>query len=633
MENELNTTKYFEKIKILYSWIFVLYFKWHRFSILYLYVFLFPLLFNPLSAEPILLTEEIQSYALGPELELYEDKNAILELQDFLSPVSGISFRKNEKSIPSFGYTRSAIWGRFSINAKNRQGESWYLEFASAPTYNFQLFEKLPDGQWKQTDAGSMKPFGERPVHFRTFLFPLKLNGIHHYYFRIETGGSSSIPLVLWNREAFLERAANEQLFFGLFFGIVLVMVLYNGFLFFTIKDANYIYYLLYITHFGLAMFSDKGLALQYFWPNHPEFNAVIELYFYNSAVIWALIFIRKFLENGSSAGSINRWIDRIFISLMFLATPVLPIYFLLDTQISFKYNMTISLISSIFVLFASTYNFFQGKKSARFFLLAFLGMLLGIPIYGLQLSGYIPSNLWTENTILVTSVLEVTFLSLALADRINILRSEKENALLKTSEISKKLSQLQIDRIKRLINPHYILNSLHAIAGWMEKNPNRADEAIEALSDEFRRALDYTEKESISLKEEIDLCSSYLKSMSIRKMTPYMLETEAPDMTLQIPPMILHTILENGIKHENPEAKPAHFLIKQIKTGNKNRITVICKGDFRISSKEHEGLGTAYIKTRLTERFGSDWSFAQKAAEDGWKIEIELGNVKSKDS
>ena len=85
---------------------------------------------------------------------------------------------------------------------------------------------------------------------------------------RIKTDDGMIFPVTLWDTMAFTEKMQKENFLFGIYYGIILVMVLYNIFLLIFTRDRNYLSYILYITFFGLFQMAMNGLAFQYLWPD-----------------------------------------------------------------------------------------------------------------------------------------------------------------------------------------------------------------------------------------------------------------------------------------------------------------------------------------------------------------------------
>lgn len=595
----------------------------------------FLFLSNALSAKPVLnLSPETGKYFLGLNMDILVDHSAHLSFEEIQSEAQSGNFKASQELVPGFGYTSAVIWSQFRIETQKNRKQIWYLEMAAPPIYDFRVYHRqIGTTSWKMLSVGSRKPFSERPVLYRNFVFPLELQGEYEFYTRMETGGSAYLPLILWNPIKFTEKVQREQLFFGIFFGMILVMGLYNLFLLLATRQINYLYYVLYIFSFGMAMFTDKGFTLEYFWPNFPRFNTTIELFFYNSAVLWGLTFCRKFLHTKSEAPVLN-W---IMIALTGIAVLVLPAYLLGYKINAIKLNVVVSLASSNMVLFTAAVCFFRGYKPARLFLLAFVGMLLSIPVTGLKLWGLIESNVFTDNVILVTWVIETVLLSFALADQISILRESRRAADKKALEIKLLYTRATIEsqivkyeKLKNVVQPHYLLNSLNAMVGLINTNPEKAETIVLELTQEFRKIHKLSEAQLIPLKDELSLCKNHLRIMGIRKKKQYELVTENMQGDEEIPPLILHTLIENAIIHQDLQEKQAVTITRIMLPDNRGiEYQIQTRGDIRRSKglRLALGVGARYIRARLEEAWPGRWQLGGGPIPSGWKATIRIYN------
>lgn len=572
------------------------------------------------------------SYPLGTNLEILIDDTARLSFEEIQTPAQSENFKASTESVPAFGYTDSVIWSRFSIDARSVSPQIWYLEMSAPPIYDFRVYHR-PIGarEWQLSKVGSRQVFSDRPMLYRNFVFPLELHGQHEFYTRMKTGGSAYLPLTLWNPIQFAESIQREQLFFGVFFGILLVMALYNFFLLIATRQINYLYYVLYISSFGLAMFTDKGLTLEHFWPNFPRFNTTIELVFYNSAVIWGLIFCRKFLQTHNDAPLLNK----ILIALTIVTSAVVPLYLIGFKVFAINLNVVVSLTSSNMVLFTAAVCFFRGYKPARLFLLAFAGMLLGIPITALKLWGVLESNLFTDNVIFVTWVVEAVLLSFALADQISFLREARreaeKNALAAKILYSKALVESQIvkyEKLKKSAQPHYLLNSLNAMVGLIDTNPRKAESMVLELSEEFRKIHTLSDEDEIPLAQELSLCENHLRIMGMRKMKTYELQTEGLTGEECIPPLIIHTMIENALIHQELQEKQAVSIRKRDLSDEPGlEYVILTRGPVQRTPgmRLALGVGIRYIRARLEEAYPGRWQLKGGPTAGGWKAIVRI--------
>lgn len=196
--------------------------------------------------------------------------------------------------------------------------------------------------------------------------------------------------------------------------------------------------------------------------------------------------------------------------------------------------------------------------------------------------------------------------------------KTEKE-AQLRTANLENEL-------LKKNINPHFLLNTLTSIIVWLRRDPKSAISLIEALADEFRMVMQISPLKQITIQQEIDLCNAHLKIMSYRKGAEYKLETIDIDENENIPPMIFHTLIENGLTHGYENKLEANFTLQRKKNENNLQYILTNDGDFTPEvTKNSTGFGLKYIKSRLDESYPERWNCRSQKVENGWETVIEI--------
>ena len=89
---------------------------------------------------------------------------------------------------------------------------------------------------------------------------------------KFSSQGTILFPLSIWEQRPFYQNDHNIQMYYGLYFGIFIVMILYNLFLYISIRDTAYIYYVIYLVGGFYSMMSINGFVLEYLFPNSPIF-------------------------------------------------------------------------------------------------------------------------------------------------------------------------------------------------------------------------------------------------------------------------------------------------------------------------------------------------------------------------
>jgi sensor histidine kinase YesM len=202
---------------------------------------------------------------------------------------------------------------------------------------------------------------------------------------------------------------------------------------------------------------------------------------------------------------------------------------------------------------------------------------------------------------------------------------ARKESA---ENEAQLKSARLENELLKKNINPHFVLNTLTSIIVWLRKDSGSAIKLIEALAEEFRMINQISTLKQIPISQEIDLCRAHLKIMSYRKGADYKMETLDIDEKDTIPPMIFHTLVENGLTHGYENKTAGTFKLRRIQDTDCIKYILSNDGEFNSEeSKGSTGFGAKYIKGRLEESYPGSWKFISNRSDQGWESIIEIRN------
>ncbi len=598
------------------------------------YAFLVILIFVylPVFAEKInprtvtVLQEDNDEYPLGLAVEIERDTIS----KSFEEIKSSTRFQESKQGIPNFGFTRDIFWIRFTLENQTRNKE-WYLYLSYPLLDNIEFYEKnAATGKWNIHKAGDTYAFENREFNDRSFVFPLSLekNQKQVYYFRIQSEGTMQFPLTVYSPKKFLLHREKEEFAFGVYYGILLVLVIYNLILLFMLKDIGYLYYLLYVINYGASQSILNGLAFQYIWPNSPYWANISLPFLGGFALLWGIQFTRNFLNSKKNVPML----DKLLIVLMGCMG------FLMVSSFIFSYFVNIYLLAGLVILFAilifvvGIVCWDKGYKPARYFIIAWVSLLFGVGIFSFKGLGILPTNLFTEYGLQVGSAVEMCLLSLGLAYKITIINQEKAKAEKKVthyrqeSQDAKLVSaRMEVELLKNNIHPHFLLNSINATIIWLDEDPASAKKLLSALSEELHYILKLSNKKTIYISEEIQICKRYLEIMSLRKDMKFSLRTEGITGKELIPPIALHTLVENGVTHGYPGKKSGEFILTKKVDGKKTRFILFNDGLPVESSRETSGTGIKYIRSRLEEAFPGKWEFYSKSVKGGWESGITI--------
>lgn len=215
----------------------------------------------------------------------------VLRSPDFKSTPAG---RQN------FGYTESIHWFRFQLQADSLPDELT-LEIRNHVINVVELFIIQQGKIGSLTKTGDWLPFWNRPLPTKTFAFSIdaRANPTADYYLRIDNRYENlATEILLWRTSDFEDKEQREYFLWGIFSGVVVLVVLLNLIFWYVTSDKVYLWYALYVAGLSLRQFADSGLGFQYLWPGIPAINApnpVIEaIWLYIPA---AIQFQQYFLE------------------------------------------------------------------------------------------------------------------------------------------------------------------------------------------------------------------------------------------------------------------------------------------------------------------------------------------------
>jgi len=367
---------------------------------------------------PLVLEDDKDFYELGLHLEIFEDKTGKLELKDIEGQFSS-KFKKNTKKVPNFGFSKSAFWARFKIKNKTTVPKKWLLSFNFFLQDELSFFKKK-NGIWNEFKTGDAYPFSTRKVKARPFTFEIKPGLESSYYLRVK-GAPSRINLTISESNRFTQTESKNNYIFGLFFGLVLSMIVYNGFILIATKSLSNLFYILYVFLYGLCLSTYSGFSQVYLHGNIPWLNNSGLVFITSLGATFFSIFTLTYLK-------INNSTPKLYKSMMVSCTLGLFITissFVFPYSISMRLCIFFGIILSSINFFAACYKVKHNYRPAKYFVLAFSFMILGVVVMSLMMTGMVPDNFFTRQASIIGSALELILLSMGLADRFNLIQEE----------------------------------------------------------------------------------------------------------------------------------------------------------------------------------------------------------------
>ncbi len=206
-------------------------------------------------------------------------------------------------------------------------------------------------------------------------------------------------------------------------------------------------------------------------------------------------------------------------------------------------------------------------------------------------------------------SIMTVWWMIYYLYHYIEATRSEKLDQL----TLQATVKELELKTIKAQLNPHFIFNALNSIRALVDENPQRARTAITELSNILRSSMAAEKAETVSMEKELNIVKDYLALETIRfeerLNVTYNIDPET--LGLQVPPMMLQTLVENAIKHGiSKTISGGNVYISSRLKGLQHEIMIENTGQFVENVKNGHGFGLESTRQRLSLLFGNRASF-----------------------
>lgn len=316
------------------------------------------------------------------------------------------------------GFSNSAYWVGLPLYNPGNQPVSAYVRQDYPLIDHLSVWMPAENGSYQHWETGDRMHFSSRPIAVRDFVFPFTLapGETRMAYFRFKSDGPINIGLSVADSGAMLSHTNAEQLLFGAYYGGFLVLVFYNLILFLAVKDSAYVYYMIYVVAYGFYMSVHNGLAFQYLWPNNPWLANQSLVILLGISLIFGLHFSRVVC----ASKRLNPGIDRVAVVLLVATGAVLSVTpFIAYHYLILAYSL-LTVLVCVAILALGTLSWLKGSVPARYFMVAWIGLMLSVLIYMSKQFGFLPHNFYTQNSFQMGSLVEMVLLSLALGARVS---------------------------------------------------------------------------------------------------------------------------------------------------------------------------------------------------------------------
>ncbi len=348
---------------------------------------------------------------------------------------------------PNYGFDRSVHWFKMDVVNASRQ-EHWLLEVAYAPLDQLDFYiQDDSSGQWLHKTAGDLQPIAARDLRHRhpVFAFNLPPGAREVIYLRVKTISSIQLPVTIWSREAFLQASFNIQIINGIFYGAMLVMILYQLFLFSFMRDRTTLYYVFTLLSMVNIVAFFQGYTFLYFFPDVPWWNDVFASFSGPAFILFSTLLSRSFLNLRAT----SRWLDNLLLANMLTDVFMGVLMCVFFRRISYQYHHYFMLMHCMLTLTSAAWCLVRRYQPALYYLLSWLTILLATAFFTMSNLGFVPGYMSTNYTgLMVGCVLQMLFIAFALGERWNRLMRENQEAKEQENERLEREVRLRTEEI-----------------------------------------------------------------------------------------------------------------------------------------------------------------------------------------
>ena len=468
--------------------------------------------------------------------------------------------------------------------------------------------------------------------------------GAVELFIRLETDGSLQTPFEVWRADALIEHTAQTQLTLGFYFAFLAAMVIYNGFLYAVVQDRSYLYYVIYLGGMLLFQMTLEGHAGLYLWPAWPAWNDVAAVSLLSVTLAGGLMFVREMANTSAYAPRLSR----LMLGLASLALLPIP-----GVWVSYTAALAATLVTALVGLLLFPWPIVialrRGYRPAWFLVLGYVALLPGGLLLVLHYLEILESGIGIRHALQMGTAAEAMLLSFALADRIKLLREQRDSAqstalmarqqaLSQQEMFSRRLLEAQdMERQRVALELHDGLGQgLAAIANRLARLRKNSDSLLMTEIEDLTGLATDTLVDVRNLAHTLH--PHHLDrlglSAALQAIAEHMQGTDCPRLTIDIDDIgnigqeaslhlyrIAQEALNNAWRHANAE----HVNIRLKMEGSSIRLEVGDDGrGFELQSR-YDGLGLTGIRERAR---AMDALLTIESGDDGTLIRVLVATV-----
>ncbi|HEX3024627.1 MAG TPA: 7TM diverse intracellular signaling domain-containing protein [Chitinophagaceae bacterium] len=352
-------------------------------------------------------------------------------------------FKPFPKKILNEGFTNKYYWVCLRLHNALPAVNHLVFELPNN-TINYTEVFQLKDSQLVSLGyTGDHFNFEHRPIQSYLFAYPLQLNAFEdqtYFVFIDKKDENLKIQFRLLSEQKFIESQNNIYFKTGIYAGILAITLLFNLFLYQSLKDPLHGWYALYVLSCIYNLLTFEGMDFQFLYPHFPAINDIAKYISTSINLFLMLLIMQKFLNQNSgnsrlfSITKIIKWSSLVYIIAAIIVYKVVPSSLIIKRSYALIYSIT-AVWAFIHIFLSSIEKIRQGFKPAYFYLFAIAPLIFGTIDFILNLFGLFTNFAREFNPITLGLVVEASVISFGILYRYNLFKQEKEQLIIELSQ------------------------------------------------------------------------------------------------------------------------------------------------------------------------------------------------------
>lgn len=373
----------------------------------------------------------------GQAFEVLDDMNNTYNDQSILK---ASSFKPITRTIPIIYNSKGTVWFKITITNQTALNDiAFYIQYFNIAQIT--IYKVAQDSLAHIYTAGYYNTAGLTRSAYPEYRGNLHLSSgeTATYYIKLRNVHPIVFPFYVGSSKAISEVIDLHHFIITFYLGILCAILFYNIFLYFSIRDKNYLLYCLYIFCLMLAQYTLLGYPYKYIWFDFHQINDYAVPVTSSLAGFTAILFTIYFLRTRH----FTPFLHNVFLVIMAASAIILLCSVAGYNNFSYRILDLNNIVAGLTALSASYYIARKGYRPAYFYFISWLFLAVGLIVFSLRNFSILPANAFTSYILYVGSALETIFLSIALADKINMLQKDKEESQATALRVSRENEQL----------------------------------------------------------------------------------------------------------------------------------------------------------------------------------------------